>query len=721
MVFSDWLVLHGLDVETVADCLAALNDGHLDLNLSAVSAVQGYAGGGWEEPSLPEALRILIQPAFSAAFGDQKMIGHLISAVSWRPIGLGQMPHTVSGVQDAVPEIRMSWNGSTEDLICLAHETAHAIQLQLSAGSFMPPLARETCAFLGELALIGWATTHNKELAFLLLQVWREENQRYFWDDCELLSSALADPEAAYSYRMNYPLARASAVTMWRAGADLKQLFSAGSEAMPLLPLAKIAEGDRPCSGVSVRQGSAIIERERNPIWVSPERAWYIIVAATCAGLPEQRAQIERVARQTVVNLSTDGSDWLPWTILTRPPDRTPVMQGGFDGTARDLVRLAFQFGLALQIAVTPLRHVALVDQDIAGCVCVNLLLDFLHGVDRPLYQQASSAWLEVTGACDRAVAANQKGCQFGPSRRRELPPVDPVAVKAANAAFRVASRLSLWHVVTGEATAMDLLRPASILVIGSDQPLKLDTDRWADAARLQDLGLRGGALRGSVELRPNELLAVGEAVTSAAFVGPHVQTLPSAPTLNVAMAVGLAIHLLAGSPYHRQFPVARYLPVEILPPFRRHQAQLYLDPYRRPVGVVTWARANRDVLSDVLATGRALKDGEWNCGPYVFINDWITEQSAFRSVVTDVETRLFPYEIATSIRRTPEGGVRRVNRWRGIGLRRSMALHDPARSEATPSAGVPRMTCPGMSEALKQAHAVSLFKDGARAPQPNI
>ncbi len=240
--FSDWVLLHGLDVETVADCLAALNVGHFDLNLSAVSAVHGFSGGCWEGPSLSEALRTLIQPAFSAAFDDQEMIGHLISTVSWGPIGPGQPPHTVSGVQDAATEIRMSWNGSTEDLICLAHETAHAIQLLLSAGSFMPPLARETCAFLGELALIAWAMTHDKELASQLLRVWRDENQRYFGDDCDLLSSALTDPEASYSYRMNYPLARASAVSMWRAGADLWKLFNAGSEAMSLLPLARIAD-----------------------------------------------------------------------------------------------------------------------------------------------------------------------------------------------------------------------------------------------------------------------------------------------------------------------------------------------------------------------------------------------------------------------------------------------------------------------------------------------
>jgi hemolysin-activating ACP:hemolysin acyltransferase len=50
------------------------------------------------------------------------------------------------------------------------------------------------------------------------------------------------DPDSAYSYRMNYPLARAAAVVTWRAGDDLQCFFKAVSEAMAILPLSKIAD-----------------------------------------------------------------------------------------------------------------------------------------------------------------------------------------------------------------------------------------------------------------------------------------------------------------------------------------------------------------------------------------------------------------------------------------------------------------------------------------------
>jgi hemolysin-activating ACP:hemolysin acyltransferase len=41
---------------------------------------------------------------------------------------------------------------------------------------------------------------------------------------------------------MNYPLARAAAVVMWRSRTDLQRLFRAGSEAMAILPIVVIAD-----------------------------------------------------------------------------------------------------------------------------------------------------------------------------------------------------------------------------------------------------------------------------------------------------------------------------------------------------------------------------------------------------------------------------------------------------------------------------------------------
>ncbi len=246
-MIAEWLNIHALDHDTVYDCLAAIDGGQIVLGVQGLD-VQGIApvegalvDAGYASVGI--ALGSVIGPALAPLLGMETSAGaDLISSIRWGEVSEDGHPHTIDHGRGQPPEIRMSWQGSAADLICLAHEVAHAVQLQLSAGSFMPPVARETCAFLGELALIDWARKPDTPLAASILSVWQEENGTYFGEDCDLLRSALADPNATYTYRMNYPLARAAAIMMHRSGADAQRLFRAGAEAMALLPLARMAE-----------------------------------------------------------------------------------------------------------------------------------------------------------------------------------------------------------------------------------------------------------------------------------------------------------------------------------------------------------------------------------------------------------------------------------------------------------------------------------------------
>lgn len=241
-MIADWLRFHTLDHDTVYDCLAAIGGGQMDLHVQGVAPVEGALGDAGYE-SVGVVLTSVIGPALAPLLGmETSAVADLISSIRWGDVSEDGHPHTIDHGRGQPPEIRMSWQGSAADLICLAHEVAHAVQLQLSAGSFMPPVARETCAFLGELALIEWASKNDTHLAAKLLSVWQEESETYFGEDRDLLRSALADPNASYTYRMNYPLARAAAIVMQRSGADAQRLFRAGAEAMALLPLADIAD-----------------------------------------------------------------------------------------------------------------------------------------------------------------------------------------------------------------------------------------------------------------------------------------------------------------------------------------------------------------------------------------------------------------------------------------------------------------------------------------------
>jgi len=136
--------------------------------------------------------------------------------------------------------------------------------------------------------------------------------------------------------------------------------------------------------------------------------------------------------------------------------------------------------------------------------------------------------------------------------------------------------------------------------------------------------------------------------------------------------SVGYALELLAQSEYHKQFEVGDYFRVEILPALWCGQARFYVTNEGIPTAMVTWAWLSPEVERDVLQTGRALANEEWNCGDRLFFNDWITPFDNIREVLHDMTHNIFPDEVATSLRRNPDGTVRRINRWTGVNLRKT-------------------------------------------------
>lgn len=134
--------------------------------------------------------------------------------------------------------------------------------------------------------------------------------------------------------------------------------------------------------------------------------------------------------------------------------------------------------------------------------------------------------------------------------------------------------------------------------------------------------------------------------------------------------SVGFALELLAKSDYHRQYKIGDYFRVEILPALWCGQCRFYLTPEGIPTAMVTWAWLSEQVESTIHSSGRALGQDEWNCGNRLFFNDWITPYGNIKEVAHDMTHNIFPNEVATSLRRNPDGSVRRINRWTGINLR---------------------------------------------------
>ena len=406
------------------------------------------------------------------------------------------------------PTIEMSWSGTCEDLICLAHEVTHAVQAKHSEESFMPPVARECCAFIGELALLRFIKRNEVTFHDDASQVWLDESIIYFGDDALDLEHALNSEQASYAYRQNYPIARLYSTLVYPVLSveQARELFSSGSQAMEILQ---------------------------------------------CFAPSEQRADLVSAAR--------------------------PLPQ--YD----EILRLSLSDG-AFQL------------------------------------------------------------CQRTKIKR---------------------SRLS--------QTAMVSLveRSEAVVEKRTDAPNWI---KWRSLGLFALLALQSN----KADVLPGQFLKQSEGHTERSSYKYSVLYPWLEPnSFDVLTALGIAVHQLAGSPYHRQFPLSAYLPVEILPPVEGGQIRCYADTSGSPLGVVTWAWLSNDAVPDVHATGRSLASEEWSSGNNLFFNDWITHKTAFRPAMNEMCNHLFADCIATSLRRNQDGSVRRVNRWIGATALKETAHHE--------------------------------------------
>ena len=192
-----------------------------------------------------ECLETLVVPAFESRFSERDLFAKLSKRVVFTDLSLrdNAPPHTIDRGPDKPVLIALNWTESPEDVICLAHEVSHALQIILSDHERMPPVAREACAFLGELIMIEYARETDLDLFPALCNVWRRENDAYLGSDIDTMMAALADPRALYHYRLNYPVARLAAVELFNLGGGdwVRELFAAGREGMRLLPIENMA------------------------------------------------------------------------------------------------------------------------------------------------------------------------------------------------------------------------------------------------------------------------------------------------------------------------------------------------------------------------------------------------------------------------------------------------------------------------------------------------
>lgn len=249
---NDWLALHGLNAPKVKGVISALEEGKFEY-LPPFSSTDRKASVGNDFisnklSSQEICYKNIVVPALARAFDNVSEVQHLLcNHVELRGLNnCKEVPYAVCQGNGQPPAVFMGWHGRAEDLLCLVHETAHALQMLLSKNELMPPVERETCAFIGELLLLDYVKTYLPQLYASLQDVWHGQNGFYLGDCVEVLTDALNHSEVSYHYYQNYPLARLATVQMFCAtdNKSASALFSSGREAMAYLPIDGMASCD---------------------------------------------------------------------------------------------------------------------------------------------------------------------------------------------------------------------------------------------------------------------------------------------------------------------------------------------------------------------------------------------------------------------------------------------------------------------------------------------
>jgi hypothetical protein len=215
---SDWLVLHELDAATCRRILEAA--------VSQLAVPPGTDSRSAESFATdPETAWLTTVDAIRAFFPEQRsIINETFEKTVKTLVALrngSRRAVTVDNGPNTYPRILYTLRGEPSDLLVLAHEFAHALQIRVSKGKFVSPVMREVCAFVGELALLSHASSGDAPRYRRLSQAWHADNKRYFGTNKDRLTLALLDPETAYQYSWNYPVARYLAI-------QIAQRFSRG-------------------------------------------------------------------------------------------------------------------------------------------------------------------------------------------------------------------------------------------------------------------------------------------------------------------------------------------------------------------------------------------------------------------------------------------------------------------------------------------------------------
>ena len=209
---AEWLELHDLDATRIRAVLARVQP----LKLGAVP--NRRAARASLQPNPMPALqawglstRALARRCPSVSCAAERT--HIQARTNFAP-DEARFPRAFTLHDDGSgdPYVSCPYHGTVGDLMAVAHEFGHAVQISASRAVQLPPVLREVCAFFSELALLAALQADDPQCFALALRVWQADTHKQFTGDLARLETALLDETTPYSYQWNYPVARILAI-----------------------------------------------------------------------------------------------------------------------------------------------------------------------------------------------------------------------------------------------------------------------------------------------------------------------------------------------------------------------------------------------------------------------------------------------------------------------------------------------------------------------------
>lgn len=129
---------------------------------------------------------------------------------------------------------------------------------------------------------------------------------------------------------------------------------------------------------------------------------------------------------------------------------------------------------------------------------------------------------------------------------------------------------------------------------------------------------------------------------------------------------LGTIMWLMSHANYHREWPLWS-VDEDVVPAIILGHYKIYFSDKNTPIGFATWAWLDDCAKEQLLNNEDTLELSQWTSGTNLLFADFVAPWGHARKILSDLRTNRFPNHKAFSLRRKPNGDIKKIDYWKGI------------------------------------------------------